>query len=87
MPSRSMMFSVMLPLRATLRFDLAPLVGEGCGEPREPRVDWDVGLDVEERGGGRDLLVGVASLELRFVLLGDSLCSKSGAERSPLLGV
>ena len=70
------MFSVMLPLRATLRFALAPLVGEDGGEWREPRVDWDVGLDVEERGGGRDFFVGVGSSELRSVLLGDSVWSK-----------
>lgn len=61
MPSRSMMFSVMLPLRAVLRFVL-DRVGD-VWDGREPRVDWDVGREFEEKIAGRSF-VGVSSFGL-----------------------
>ena len=76
------MFSVMLPLRATLRFAL-DLVGDAC-ECSEPSVDCEVGREfIEEAGGGR-FAVGVVSFEPEIL---DILASASGVERWPLLGV
>ncbi len=81
MPSRSIMFSVMLPLRTAPRFVL-DRVGESR-DWREPRVDWDVGRDFEVEGAGR-LFVGVSSFDLIGV---EGSCSISETDWWPLLGV